>query len=89
MKAIEFASIYASASFLEASPLLSSYYPLTTLYLESSLFASFLHNDSFSVCILLQTAFFCPELAYLVISRISLPFSFERWGFFGRVVPFL
>ena len=41
VKAIEFASIYASASFLEASPLLSSYYPLTTLYLESRFFCLF------------------------------------------------
>ncbi len=64
---IEFASIYASASFPEATFLLSSCYPLTILYLESSFFASFLHNDSFSVCILLQTAF---------LSRTSVFFLF-------------
>lgn len=38
--------------------LLSPYYPLTCLYLESSFFVSFLHNDSICICILLQAAFF-------------------------------
>ena len=69
--AFVFASIYASASSLEATLLLPSCYPLTCLYLESSFFASFMHNDSIFICVLLQTAFFVPSSRIFHKKQIS------------------
>ena len=78
------------------SPKLPSCYPLATPLtiplLSSTLKVAFL--PLFCIMIRFLSAYyyrprFLSRTRVSCYSRFSLPFSFERWGFFGRVVPFL